>query len=219
MYPLDVGSTHPHAWTWREAIATPTFWLIMASGTLSFFSLRMVTVHQVAHLVDHGVPRLIAATVLGYAGLISAIAFILLGFLSDHAGREVAFVLGSVAQIGALGILMVVWNGIPISMLYLYSVLWGIGEGSRSGLLTAIANDIFPGPSRATIVGSLVSLFAIGAGVGSWSGGAFYDRGGTYTLAFGLALVATSVATGCLLLTRKFRSSPEPGIIPVTSDE
>ena len=41
-------------WTFAKALTTPIFWLLMVSGTLSLFTLRMVTVHQTAHLVDQG---------------------------------------------------------------------------------------------------------------------------------------------------------------------
>ncbi|MEZ4582960.1 MAG: hypothetical protein R3A10_15210 [Caldilineaceae bacterium] len=43
-------------WTFAKALVTPIFWLLMVSGTLSLFTLRMVTVHQTAHLVDQGIP-------------------------------------------------------------------------------------------------------------------------------------------------------------------
>lgn len=187
-------------WTFGMALGTPIFWLLMLSGTLSLFTLRMVTVHQTAHLVDQGIPRLTAATVLGSAGLVTAGAFILFGSLSDRIGRARTFYIGSVAQGVALLILMSLPVAPPLWLLYVYTVLWGVGEGSRSGLLMAIAGDSFPGPAMGIIAGTLGGFFGLGAALGSWLAGRLYDVSGSYTLAFGLALAGTLVATAAIAL-------------------
>ncbi|MCB9160601.1 MAG: MFS transporter [Caldilineaceae bacterium] len=182
-------------WTFAKALTTPIFWLLMVSGTLSLFTLRMVTVHQTAHLVDQGIPRLTAATILGSTGLVTAGAFIVFGSLSDRIGRARSFYIGSGAQCAALLVLMALPQTPPLWLLYLYVILWGVGEGSRSGLLTAIAGDTFPGPSVGVIVGTMGGFFGLGAAIGSWLAGYIYDVGGSYTPAFALALAGTVVAT------------------------
>jgi MFS family permease len=190
-------------WTLGSASRTLTFWLIMVSGMLSLFTLRMVSVHQVAHFVDKGVARLTAATVFGSAGVVTAAAFVVFGNLSDRMGRDVAFYLGAVAQISALVLLILLWEGAPVGLLYAYAGLWGVGEGSRSGLLTALASDKFPGPSLGSIVGTLGAFFGLGAAVGSWLAGFIYDVSGSYLVAFQIALAATVVATlGVFLISR-----------------
>ncbi len=195
------------AWTWKAAARTRLFWVLMGVGMLSFFTLRMTTVHQVAHFVDHGIPRLTAATVLGSAGLVTALAFIGFGSLSDRIGRETAFYIGSAAQVLALLLLIGIGNGAPLVLLYIFALLWGIGEGSRSGLLTAIASDTFPGPALGAIVGTLGGFFGLGAALGSWFGGLFYDWIGGYTVAFVLALLATLAATAGIYLTRRLSAN------------
>ena len=191
-------------WTLGRAVRSLTFWLIMGSGLLSLFTLRMVSVHQVAHFVDKGVPRLTAATVFGSAGIVTAIAFIVFGTLSDRMGRGMAFYIGAVAQSAALILLIILWQGAPTAVLYLYAILWGIGEGSRSGLLTALASDTFSGPALGTIVGTLGAFFGLGAALGSWLAGYIYDTSGSYLLAFEIALAATIVATlGVYVVSRQ----------------
>lgn len=191
------------AWTWTQATRTLSFWFLMASGLLSLFTLRMVTVHQVAYLVDHGVPRLVAATVTGAAGLVTALSFVIFGGISDKIGRDRAFYLGGTAQLIALGLLLLVWQGVPIPYLLAYVVFWGLGEGSRSNLLTAIVSDTFPGPAVGAIVGTMGTFFALGAGLGSWLGGAVYDWTHSYRPAFFLALMATLGAMGGIYLARR----------------
>jgi len=175
----------------------------MFGGALSLFTLRMITVHQVAHFVDKGIPRLTAAAVFGSAGLVTALAFIGFGSLSDRIGRESTFYLGTMAQVAAISLLILLREGVPTPYLYTYAVLWGLGEGSRSSLLTAIASDAFPGPALGAIVGTLGTFFAVGAGLGSWLGGAVHDWTGTYLPAFVAALMATVVAAICIFLAHR----------------
>ncbi len=204
--PPDPADTRapPPALSLAQSLQTRTFWLIMAGGLLSYFSMRLVTIHLVAYLVDKGMLRLTAATIAGNTGLVVALAFIFLGSLSDHIGREYTFTIGSLAQVLAFALLIWLPADAPLLVLLLYVVLWGVGEGSRSGLLIAIANDRFSGAAAiGTINGALIALFAVGAALGSWSGGAIYDWYGSYTPALVLAAGATVVATVCVLLLRR----------------
>jgi len=136
-------------------------------GGLSLFASRMVTVHQIAHFVDRGFSRQTAARVFGNSGLITGVSFVFFRRLSDIVGRERAFMLGTLFQALAFAILLIITPATPSWLLTLYAILWGIGEGSRSGLLTAIASDTFPGPAVGAIVGSQGAMFALGAALGS----------------------------------------------------
>lgn len=190
-------------WSFAAALRSPVFWLLMTAGFLSLFTLRMITVHQVAHFVDRGVPRLTAATAFGGAGLITAFAYIGFGTLSDRIGRERAFYLGAAAQITALVMLLSLPTNASLVYIYGYALLWGIGEGSRSGLLTAITSDYFSGTQLGSIVGTLGAFFGLGAAAGSWAGGLIFDAQGSYTLALISAGVATILACVCVALTQK----------------
>jgi MFS family permease len=187
-------------WTWQQAARTPVFWLIMLSGVLSLFTLRLITVHQVSYLVDIGVPRITSAAVFGSSGITTALAFVVFGRLSDRIGRSGAFAIGALVQLVALGMLLVIRADMPTIVLYTYALLWGIGEGSRSGLLTAIASDVFPGPALGAIGGTLSGSFGLGAALGSWFGGAVYDWYGSYVLAFWIAIAATVIACASILV-------------------
>jgi MFS family permease len=177
--------------------------LSMTAGFLSLYTLRMITVHQVAHFVDRGVPRLTAATAFGGAGLITALAYIGFGTLSDRIGRDRAFYLGAAAQIVALALLLGLPNQASLGYIYGYALLWGIGKGIRSGLLTAITSDYFSGSHLGSIVGTLGAFFGLGAAVGSWAGGLIFDAQGSYTLALISALAATVLACICVALAQK----------------
>ncbi len=180
----------------RQALGEPALWALILASAASLFTLRMVTVHQVAFLVDRGVDTFTAALVAGAASGSTALAFPLLGLLSDRIGRPRTFLLGSLFQAGALLALMVLAPS--RAGLILYPLLWGLGEGSRSALLTALAGDLYAGPSLGSIVGLLTAAFAVGAGTGAWAAGAIFDRTGSYLPAFLLALTGVAVASAAV---------------------
>lgn len=193
--PLSTTAARAHAgWTLGMALRAPTFWLLMVAGVCSLFTLRMVTVHQVAHFVDVGIARAEAAAIFGGAGLITALSYTGFGLLSDRLGRERSFYLGGLTQLIALAMLIGLQPGATPAYLYGYALVWGIGEGSRSGLLTALASDRFAGPGLGAIIGTLGGFFGLGAALGSWAGGLIYDGAQSYLPAFGLAFGATIVA-------------------------
>lgn len=198
------------AWTFGRALRTPVFYLVLLCGALSLFTVRMVSVHQVAHFVDHGISRLTAATVFGSAGILTAISFILFGSLSDRIGRYSAFYIGAVAQVIALTLLIFLRQNAPLPFLYIYAAFWGVGEGSRSGMITTIASDAFPGPAIGVIVGTLGSFFGVGAAIGSWLAGWVFDVTGSYGPAFATALAASLLATLAVYLISRMTSVPQP---------
>jgi MFS family permease len=165
------SSTLPLNWSLREAIRTPTFWLLLVASFGGLFSLRMLTVHQLAAAVDAGFDRFFAATVMGLSGGVVVISFIGWGILADRIGRRRAFVISSATMAGAILTLLFIRNATQVGLLYLYAILFGIGEGSRSSLLTAIMSDTFPGDSVGRINGFVGMAFGAGAAMGSWLAG------------------------------------------------
>ncbi|MEZ4612422.1 MAG: hypothetical protein R2838_19635 [Caldilineaceae bacterium] len=131
-------------WTFAKALVTPIFWLLMVSGTLSLFTLRMVTVHQTAHLVDQGIPRLTAATILGSTGLVTAGALIVFGSLSDRIGRGPVVLHRQRAQCAALLVLMALPQTPPLWLLYLYVILWAWVKAAAAACSPPLPATPFP---------------------------------------------------------------------------
>jgi MFS family permease len=190
-------------WTLHEAMHTPAFWLLIVASFGALFSLRMLTVHQVAAAVDAGFERFFAAQVMGFSGAITVFAFIGWGLLADRMGRRRAFVVSSTTLIGAIMVLLIIRDASQDLLLYLYAVLFGLGEGSRISLLTAFMSDTFPGESVGRINGFVGMAFGAGAAAGSWLAGYLYDLTGNYALALWVALGVTVLSAGCVALTAR----------------
>jgi len=196
--------TEPAAgWAMAQVIRSPAFWLVIIASLVSIGPLRMLTVHQVAAIEDGGVDRFLAASIIGLTGAITIFAFIFWGGLSDRVGRRWAYLLGSICLLAAIGLLANLPSTGTTTWLILYALMQGLGEGSRSSLITAVASDLFPGDAMGAVNGAVGSAFGAGAALFPWLAGHIYDQSATYTLAFQLAAVAILISTVALWLALK----------------
>jgi MFS family permease len=191
-------------WTMSAAVRTHSFWLVMIAAFGAIGPLRMLTVHQLAVAVGAGYDRLYAAAVIGFSGLVTAVAFVGFGYLSDRIGRRKTYVIGSLCLLMAIAILSRLNTAQQASWLLAYALLLGAGEGSRSSLVTAVASDLFPGNALGSINGAVGSAFGAGAALFPWFAGRIFDLSGAYTAAFVLASAAVVVSTIALWLAKSF---------------
>jgi MFS family permease len=122
-------------------------------------------------------------------GLLRSGGAILFGFLSDRAGREIAYTLGNSASF--VGILLFLFARDTTSpwLVYGFVILYGLGSGSMAPVYAAATADLFPGNSIGRIFGTLSIGFGIGGALGPYLGGYFYDHRGSYTLPFLLVML------------------------------
>lgn len=201
------GQPEPPAvdWSFRSAVRTPSFWLVMLAGFTAIGPVRMLTVHQMAIITDAGISRMTAAGTIGSAGLVTATVFILAGTLSDRIGRRFTYLLGSLSLAGAMVLLDTFTAPGMTAWLPVYVVLVGLGEGSRSSLVTAVAADLFPGNALGAINGTTGAMFGLGAAILPWLAGYIFDLRGTYTSAFWIAIIWIAVSTAALWLAPSLR--------------
>ena len=203
--PVTTSRPSSGGWTLEAARSGWTFWLILLAGWGSLFSVRLLTVHQVAVAVDAGIDRFVAATVMGGAGVVVIVAFIGWGAISDRLGRIRTFALSSIAMVLAYVALSLVQTPEDTWLLYLYAVLVGLGEGSRSSLVTAVANDTFPGAAAGQIMGYVGMSFGAGSAVGSWLAGRLFDVTGSYQWPLWIGVGVTVISALAMLGVGRLR--------------
>jgi MFS family permease len=202
--PPKIGSTsHRHTerggsasvyWTLASAVRTWQFWGVASMFFTGNFVTQMLLIHQVAYLVDHGVPVMTAAALGGLVGLVSIAGKIGWGALSDRTTRPLAYGLAFTCVVASIGGLVLAgWY--PSSFLpYLYAVLIGIGYAAMAPLPPAVANDLFGGPGFSMIFSTIYTLGSLGIAAGTWSAGWIFDASGSYAGALWLGLVMAVVS-------------------------
>jgi MFS family permease len=198
-----VPSTVPHSvhdtqsesdWTVKQALASAAFWLLFSCRILASLGNQIVVTHQMAHAVDLGYPKLLAASIFGLMGVFSIAGRLLFGYLSDRVKGETVFTWVQVVScVGILALLMMKDNSFPV-LLYVYAAFYGLGQGSRALVLTAISARLFLGKSFGAIYGYFTISIGVGGAIGAWLGGFVHDVTQSYFVAFCLSIVFFAVS-------------------------
>ena len=199
-------------WTLATAITSWRFWGLASVYFMGNFVTQMLMIHQVAYLVDHGMPPMIAATVGGAVGLVSIGAKLGWGVLSDRTSRELAYTLAAGCIVASIGLLVLAGRHPASSLPYIYAVLMAFGYGVLSPVFPAAASDLFSGPGFSTIYGALYTVICLALASGPWIAGQVFDLTGSYAGALWIGLGMAVVSPALLWLVAPRRPNPPPGI-------
>ena len=207
----DPSACGPGAcWTLVTAVRTWRFWGVAVFYFTGNFATQMLLVHQVAYLVDHGVPAMVAATVGGAVGLVSIGGKVGWGVLSDRAGRELACTLAFGCVAASIGMLVLAGR-YPASLIpFAYAVLIGLGYAVLSPVFPAVAGDLFAGPGFSTIYGTLYAVICLGLAAGAWSAGKIFDLTASYAAALWIALAMAALTPAILWVVAPRRANLPP---------
>jgi MFS family permease len=180
--------------TLRAAMRTQPFWLLIAAFFFGNVCSQTLHVHQVAHLVDHGLSAFVAATVVGVVGAASIVGKTGGGWLSDRVERELVYVAGISILVAAAFVLLALGASPTSWSAYGYAVLLGLGYSVTAALIPTMMSDRFSGAHFGAIVGVGLMGSAAGSAFGPWLGGRLYDASGSYTMAFLIAAACGVIA-------------------------
>jgi len=195
-------------WTLGRAMRTARFWWLFVGFFAALAAWYMVQAHQTKYLLDVGFDRERAALALGVVGLAGIVGQIALGWLSDRVGREWAWTLGGLGfAVCYVALLLLPAHPSP-GVLYLMVTSQGLLGYGLASVFGAIPAEIFQGRRYGTIFGTLNLGANAGAAFGPWVAGVIYDRTGTYTLAWLVAIgaCALSIAAIWLAAPRRVRA-------------
>jgi MFS family permease len=181
-------------WTVKRALTNSAFWLLFIARTLASLGNQIIVTHQIAHAVDVGYAKVFAASMFGLMGVISISGRILFGYLADVMNRQMVFTwVQIISALGILALLAVHDTSMPW-LLYTYSVCYGLGQGSRALVLSAISADIFHGKHFGAIFGYFTFSIGLGGAIGAWLGGYLFDITQSYAIPFWVSLACLIVS-------------------------
>jgi MFS family permease len=195
-------------WTLAQAVWSWRFWALGIVLFTNNSAITLLMIHQVAYLVDHGVPAMAAATIGGIVGLTSIAGKVGWGYLMDRTLRELVYTLASLSFALSLGFLVLAGTYPATALPYAYAILLGLGYAITAPLAPAASNDLFGGPGFSTIFGSIHISLGLGAAVGAWAGGKIFDVTGSYAAAFWGAFGL--ICFSCVLLWAVAPRRPNP---------
>ena len=206
-------------WTLARAIRTARFWWLSVGFFLGLWAWYAVQVHQTRYLIDIGFTPATAALALGLVPFMGIPGQIVLGHLSDRLGREMGWTLGA-GGFAVCYLMLLVMGAYPNpTALYAMVVAQGMLGYGLAAVFGSIPAEIFQGKRYATIFGALNTAAVGGGGVGPWVTGALYDRTGSYTVAWWLAIACCALSVACIwrAAPRKVRVVAGQVARPVTS--
>ena len=187
-------------WTTKLALRSLQFWLLFVARVAAASGTTVIVTHQVAHVVDVGYSRLIAASIFGLAGITSSAGRVVFGFIADLLSKQAAYTLNILMTLIGVGALMILRDPSQTWLLYVYVIFFGIGFGSRAVIFSALTADIFSGKGFGSILGYSTVAVGVGGALGSWLGGAFHDWTGSYLVSFALSALVLAVSDVCIWL-------------------
>jgi MFS family permease len=189
------------------ALGRGSFWLLAIAQFCGNFVCQMLLVHQVAFLVDQGIPVMVAASVAGLVGLSSVFAKVGSGWAADAIGRRPTFTTGMVIVLLSVGLLGVIALSPHFPTVYVYGVLMGIGYAATVPIMPTVISEVFGGARFGAIFGALHLANAVGGAVGAGLAGTVFDTTGSYTVSFVAAAVAAVLAIAAVWMAEPASSA------------
>ena len=181
----------------REVIRTPQFWAIALTHFACCAAHSGPIFHMVTHAIDQGVTAMAAASVLGISGLASIGGRIGGGLLADRFGAKRTLVVGLALQA------VMVFTYLFAHDLRAFvgiAAIFGVAYGGVMPLYALVTREYFGEKVMGTAYGGVFLVSTFGMGLGSFTGGWFYDQLGSYAWLF-LSSTAIGVAATVLALT------------------
>lgn len=187
-------------WTVKLALRSLQFWLLFVSRIFAAAGTTVIVTHQVAHVVDVGFSKMLAASVFGFAGITSSFGRVIFGFIADRLSKQSAYTLNILVTVIGVSALMFLRDPRHVWLLYVYVIFFGIGFGSRAVIFSALTADIFAGKGFGAILGYSSVAVGVGGALGSYLGGVFHDWTGSYLISFALSALVLVLSDACIWL-------------------
>lgn len=165
------------AFSRREAMATPAFWLLSLFTLLVYPIQAGISLHQAPLLIEHGLDPTVAATAVSTFSLLSAISGFSYGFWPKRIPLQWALVLiGTTLGLAALAMTQ---TRSPLAA-YGAASLFGLGIGGLITMLPIAWADYFGRRSYGAIRGVALTIQVVAQAAGPLTAGVLRDWTGNY---------------------------------------
>ena len=195
------------AFTARQALRTPTFWLLAMGHGMAVFVGNGLSLHLIAHIVARlGISLGAAAGVITLIPVVSIGAQVIGGYVGDRVNKRI---LAALCMVGIAVSLVLFAFGEGLGMLLGAAMVNGVAQGVRGPLMPSIRADYFGRGSFGTIMGFTTLLVMFGTLTGPVLVGVIADWQGDYRGAF-LVLAAVALAGSFFFVAARRPKPPQP---------
>jgi predicted MFS family arabinose efflux permease len=194
------GARPGERWSLLGAVRRPEFWGIAAAFILLNAPVQLAVTHQVAHLIETGLPRITAAGVVALMGLASIPGKIGWGFLSDRVRLEWTYAAGIAALVAGLGGYLALGPEAPGWLPSVAAVFLGVGYAVSPALTPVLTGRFFPGREFPAAFGALALIHNTAGAAGVWLAGYAHDLTGSYRLPLTVSMASALFAAAAVWL-------------------
>ena len=195
------------AFSRRQAMRTPVFWLLLGYTVLIYPVQAGVSLHQAPHLIERGLDATTSALVVSTFSLFSGISALLYGAVARRFDIRLSLIASSLVMGMGTALMIVVsspWQG------YVSSILFGIGIGGMLTIPPIVWADYFGRRSFGAIRGVALTAQVLAQAAGPMISGILRDRAGDYTLSLQLFAGMTVAAALVACFARPPAPPPTP---------
>jgi len=186
----------------REALRTPTFWLLLLVVVIVSCSLHACAGHLPAMLTDRGTSAKAAALASSLFGAGTLAGRAISGYLLDRffAPRIGAVIFGC----GAAGIALLGLTSAP-GLAYAAALLMGLGWGTEGDVKAYLVSRYFGLRFFGSIFGVIFCGFVLGVALGGYLMGVVFDTNHSYGMGIGVAFLGMLLSAMLMLLLKPHR--------------
>lgn len=170
------------------------FWSFTLCG---FTTAGVIETHFLPYASICGFSPVMSATAFGVLSAFNLLGMILAGYLSDKMNNIV--LLFGIYLVRALSFILLLYIGLDIKLLFLFSVVFGLFDYSTVPVTANLVAKHLGIQSMGLIMGILAMGHALGAASGAWAGGVIFDVFSSY-LNVWLVSVALALLSALLVL-------------------
>jgi MFS family permease len=209
-------STANVRWTRRQALRTPSLWMLVLTFALAGMGLSAILLHLIPFLTDTNFTPAEAAVAFGVIGVTGLVAKPLWGMALDRFPAR--YCAASEFLLMAAGIALVL-SSRDVATLYPSMLVLGLGIGGVVTVQEVIWAEYFGRLTLGAVRGLARPFSVVASAGGPVFAGAAYDIGGSYDVAF-LSFVAAYVVAAAVVVVTPYprdpaeaRADPQPASV------
>jgi len=211
--PVQTSRENPLAAAWNGlmlGVRSRDFWLLAGSFFIcGLTTTGLIATHLIPASMEHGIPEVMAASMLALIGLFDIVGTLVSGWLSDRYNNR--WLLFWYYGLRGLSLLLLPYAlGSSSFSLILFIVFYGLDWVATVPPTVRLAADLFGREKAGIIYGWIGAAHQVGAAVAAFGAGLMHTWLGTYHLTFILAGLFCLVASGLVMKIGTGKSGAMP---------